>query len=299
MAERMVRVDDIELWTEDFGDRAKPTLLAVMGATMQGIQCPEPFCRMLAGGGYHVVRYDHRDTGRSTCLDFGSQPYDLRDLAADALGVLDAYGVRAAHVVGVSMGGMIGQLLALEHPDRVLTLTSIMSSPSGIEIGAGFAGRDAGTGLPGPTPELIAAFGAAYAVPPVDRASAIEARIAVARAAAGSLAPFDEEAERRLVGECWDRATDWAAADHHLEAIDAGPSRLGRLGAIGCPTLVVHGTEDPGLPLAHGEATAAAIPGAVLLPIAGMGHELPAAVWPDVTRAILDLAGTASRPGAS
>src|SRR5215831_14787974 len=130
MAERMVRANGIELWCEDFGDPGNPAVLLVMGAGGQGIMWPEEFCAALADAGFYVIRYDNRDTGHSTCVDFSKAPYTLSDMARDAIGLLDAFGIARAHVIGASMGGMIAQTLAIEHAGRLRTLTSIMSTPS-------------------------------------------------------------------------------------------------------------------------------------------------------------------------
>ncbi len=129
MTERMIDSNGIRLWTEDFGDPNDPTLLLVMGASAQGIQWPEPFIEAFVARGFYVIRYDNRDTGQSTCFDFATSPYTLDDLANDAVGVLDAYGVRAAHVAGASMGGMITQTLMIRYPHRLKSATIIMSSP--------------------------------------------------------------------------------------------------------------------------------------------------------------------------
>jgi pimeloyl-ACP methyl ester carboxylesterase len=122
-AEKTVRSGDLELWTESFGDASRPTVLLIMGVMNQGILWPDEFCAEIADSGYHVIRYDHRDTGQSSSVDFEEHPYTLDDLASDALKVLDGYGVEKAHVVGLSMGGFLAQLLALDHPDRILSLT--------------------------------------------------------------------------------------------------------------------------------------------------------------------------------
>src|SRR2546423_177171 len=129
MSERVVEANGIEIWTEDFGEPADPTVLLIMGASAQGIMWPEELCERLVEGGRHVIRYDNRDTGQSTCADFSQKTYTVKDMADDAVGVLDAYGVDRADVVGASMGGMIAQTVALEHPERVRSLTSIMSTP--------------------------------------------------------------------------------------------------------------------------------------------------------------------------
>src|SRR5262249_18339274 len=154
----------IDIWCEDFGNSREPALLLVMGAGGQALLWPDEFCAALAAAGRYVIRYDNRDTGQSTCFDFAQSPYTLSDMARDAVGVLDAFGIERAQVAGASMGGMIVQTLAIEHAPRLRTLTSIMSSPSGASIMKGMLGG--GAVLPGPAPKVLEAFQASLANPP-------------------------------------------------------------------------------------------------------------------------------------
>lgn len=287
MSERVIEANGCELWTEDFGDPAAPCVLLVMGATAQGILWPEEFCEALAAGGRHVIRYDNRDTGQSTCFDFSRQPYTLSDMARDAVGVLDAYGVPAAHVVGASMGGMIGQVLALEHRDRVLTLTLIMSSPASASIAAGMATGAAGA-LPGLAPRVLELMAATIANPPTTDAERIEAAVRQWSVLAGSADPPDEALLRAREARVLARARNIDAAQNHALAMALSPDRMDVLGQVDVPTLVIHGTDDPILPLPHGEALAALIKGARLLPIEGMGHDLPPRVAAPLMQALLE-----------
>jgi pimeloyl-ACP methyl ester carboxylesterase len=194
MTERTVRANGIEIWCEDFGSKSDPALLLVMGASAQGLLWPDEFCNALASAGRHVIRFDNRDTGQSTCFDFATSPYTLSDMARDAVGLLDALDIERAHVAGASMGGMIGQTLAIEHGPRLRTLTSIMSSPAGTSILTGMMGGV--SALPGPEPKVMEAVAASAANPPRTTAERIDAAVRLWRALSGSGEPFDEAAVR-------------------------------------------------------------------------------------------------------
>jgi len=265
----MLAIGDLELCVETFGSPQDPTILLIMGAAASMLHWDDAFCRDLADTGRHVVRYDHRDTGRSTAWPPGSAAYSLRDLVKDAVGVLDALQVARAHVVGMSMGAAIGQLMALDHPDRVASLTLLASTPGG-------PGHDADD-LPGMTDELAAALlegpregEAEAATEPGDPVSEL---VDGERPFAGTL-PFDEPRWRSVAERSIARARSIASAENHY-AIDPGPPWRHRLPSVLAPTLVLHGTADPMLPLAHGEALAREISGARLLTLAGAGHEPP------------------------
>jgi pimeloyl-ACP methyl ester carboxylesterase len=234
-----------------------------------------------------VIRYDNRDTGQSTCLDFAQSPYDLSDMARDAIGVLDAFGIARAHVAGASMGGMIGQTLAIEHSGRLRSLTSIMSSPAGAGIMRAIMGGGTAA-LPGPAPEVIEVMQASLANPPRTPAQRIEASVRMWRALAGSGEPFDEAAVREREARVLARAKNPDAAQNHQLAIGSSPDRDELLRKVTVPTLVIHGSDDPILPLPHGRATADAIPGARFLVIEGMGHDIPARAQKEIARAILE-----------
>ena len=286
MTERTVKANGIEIWCEDFGAASDPAVLLVMGAGGQGILWPDEYCRALAADGRRVIRYDNRDTGQSTCVDFSQHPYTVEDLARDAIGVLDALGVEQAHVVGASMGGMIAQTLAIEYPQRVLTLVSIMSTP----LGQGFTRLMSGeTGsLPGPSPRVTEALAAHGPGGSATREERIEATVNIARMLAGGRDPFDEAVTRMLEARLWARARNPDAGMNHILAVSASKDRMEGLAGLAIPTLVIHGTDDLSLPLPHGRATAEAIPGARLLVIEGMGHALPIFARQQLVDAILD-----------
>jgi pimeloyl-ACP methyl ester carboxylesterase len=283
------RANGIELEYDTFGSAGDPTLLLIMGFGAPMILWREGFCEMLAARGLHVVRFDNRDCGLSTHLDHlavaddlasvGSAgllgepvaaPYTLSDMAQDAVGLLDFLGVRRAHVAGASMGGMIAQTLALEHPERVRTLISIFSTTGAAD-------------MPPPKPEAMAAL---LAPVETDRAKAIERGLAMSRALGSPGYPFDEADERALLERMFDRGMSAAGNARQLRAVAAAPSRREKLGALRMPTLVIHGVEDPIVRIEAGRDTAAAIPGAELLEIEGMGHDLPRALWPTLVDAI-------------
>ncbi len=282
MAERIIDSNGIRLWTEDFGDRRNPTLLLVMGASAQGIQWPEAFIQPFVDKGFHVIRFDNRDTGQSSCFDFAKQPYNLDDLANDAVGVLDAYDVDAAHVAGASMGGMITQTLMIRQPKRVRSATIIMSSPlAGSVDGVPMLHSD---DLEGPDPKWLGEMMQLQtSMPTSTPAELIDMRVAMFTKLAGRL-PVDTAGLRDIATREVGRAINFAAQANHSLAIGASSpnDRRPLLRETSIPTLVVHGTDDPILPYPHGKALAEAIPGAKLLTIDGMGHDLPVQVWPQI-----------------
>ena len=289
MAERTIQGNGIEIWTEDFGRASDPLILLIMGASGQGILWRDEMCQALAGGGRYVIRYDNRDVGQTTCFDFEKDPYTVGDMARDAVALLDAYGIDKAHAVGASMGGMIGQTLAIEHPERLHTLTSIMSSPAGGAVAQAIAGEGTGEeALPAPEPELIELVIRQTQSPPTTRDQKIANKVDLFRVLAGSLGSFDEKETLALFTREYERARDWDAQQNHGLAVQASPDRRAALANVATPTLVIHGTEDKILPYGHGVATAQAIPGAELLTIEGMGHDFPEPAAERMQAAILE-----------
>ena len=292
----IARANGIEIAYDTFGAAGAPPLLLIMGLGAQMILWDEDFCAALAARGHHVIRFDNRDVGLSTKLaDHGAPnlmtamstffmrgtvdaPYTLSDMAADAAGLLDVLEIEAAHVVGASLGGMIAQTLAIEHPHRVRTLTSIMSTTGH---------RD----LPPGRPEAMAVLMTPAAE---DREGSIGRALKVFRTIGSPGFPFDEARVRRVAGLSYDRCFHPAGVARQMVAILASGSRHERLGSVGVPSLVIHGADDPLLPVEGGIDTAQAIPGAELLIIEGMGHDLPRAVWPRLIDAISAL--TAREP---
>jgi len=258
-----VKVDGAELCVETFGDPADPAVLLIGGGGQSLDWWETDFCRLLERGGRRVIRYDHRDVGRSTGSPRGEPAYTANDLTTDPLRILDALGIGRAHVVGMSMGGGIAQSIAIQHPARLASLTLVATSPLGDD-------------LPGPAPAVVASFENPVPEPDWnDRAQQIEYRVDIERPYVGSLG-FDESQVRRLATQEVDRAGGLGAGltNHFLAEGGEEDLRSGLVG-IDVPTLVLHGTDDPMFPLPHGEALASEIPDAVLVPVPGMGHEIP------------------------
>lgn len=281
MGQRLVQVGAVELCAESVGDPAAPTLLLVSGAAESMDGWDVELCRRLAGEGRHVVRYDHRDTGRSTTGTPGAPTYDGWQLARDCADLVDALGAGPVHLVGISMGGGIGQWIALHRPELLASLTLVATTA------AGGVDRDA---LPGPSPAVRTYFESPPPDPDwTDVGSYVDWVMVGQSAFAGTIA-LDEERLRALATAAHARSTDPAAAGNHWLVVggdgDDEPLDVHR---ITTPTLVVHGSEDPLFPLPHGRALAAAIPGASLLVVPGMGHQVPPPeTWDLVVPALLE-----------
>ncbi|MEU5989853.1 alpha/beta fold hydrolase [Spirillospora sp. NPDC047418] len=279
MAERLIEASGVEICTESFGDPADPPILLIMGIGASMLWWEEGFCRMLADGGRYVVRYDHRDTGRSTTYEPGHPGYTNLDLVDDAAAVLDAYAIPSAHVVGVSAGGALAQLLALDHPGRVLSLTPISTSPA----------LPGGPALPPPAEEFGRFFSTAK-VDWSDTASVIDYLAAYDVMLAGTERPPDETAIRALVRRDVNRARDIRAIQNH-DAIPEADRHREPLSSVAVPTVVIHGTADPMFPIEHGEALAEEIPGAAFVRLKGAGHGLKRPDWETVAHTILTHTG--------
>jgi pimeloyl-ACP methyl ester carboxylesterase len=276
MTERLIQVDGVELCTEAFGDPRDVPILLIMGTGASMLWWDEGFCRMLADGGRYVIRYDHRDTGRSMTCEPGRPEYTGADLVADAARVLDAYELPAANVVGVSAGGALAQLLALDAPDRVSSLV-LISTCAAVAVDRQ---------LPGSTEEF-GRFLSTATVDWSDRDSVVDYLVDYSRVLAGGERPFDEAAARGLIRRDVQRARDVAALQNHGLIADGG-HRSEPLSFIAAPTLVIHGTADPMFLIGHGEALAEEIPGARLLRLEGAGHGVERADWEAVVGAILE-----------
>ena len=292
MAEQVAQVGDLEICYETFGSADDPALLLVMGLGTQMIAWPVGFCRQLAERGFHVIRYDNRDTGRSTHLRQYSAPttkqlllrdksaarYSLADMAADGIGLLDHLGIERAHVAGASMGGMIAQTMAARHPDRVLSLASIMSN-------TGHRWK----GMPG-----LRVYPVFLRRPAANREGAVESSVSVFRLIGSPGFPFDEEETRKAAALSYERGYDPAGTGRQLAAILAAGDRAAELRGISAPTVVIHGSKDRMVRPSGGRATAAAIPGARLVMIEGMGHDLPRGAWDRIVDTIVANAERAS-----
>jgi pimeloyl-ACP methyl ester carboxylesterase len=285
-----VRANGIELDYDTFGSRGDPALLLIMGFSVQKIWWDEEFCELLAGRGFFVIRFDNRDVGLSTKIEGGPFPdlaaalagdaasaaYTLDDMADDAAGLLDALDISAAHVVGASMGGYIAQCLVLRHPDKVLSLCSIMSSTGDRSVGQ-------------PSAEALAVL---LQPPPQTRDEAMDRAVATAKVIGSPGFALDEDRLRRRAARAWDRCHYPIGAARQLVAIMASPDRTAPLRQVRVPTLVIHGEADPLVGPSGGRATAEAIPHARLLTVPGMGHDLPPETWPLIAGAIVDNAAS-------
>lgn len=269
-----------QLCVETIGDRADPAVILVGAATWSMDWWEDDLCHRLAARGRLVVRYDQRDTGGSTSYPRGAPGYTGADLVRDVVAVLDGIGIERTHVVGLSMGGGVAQRMAIEHRARVASLTLLSTSPIDPGVGA----------LPGPTPEILATFSSAAPVPAWhDREAVIEHIVAGERPYAGP-GSFDASRVRTLAGRVFDRTDDMGATMTNHFLLEPGSSEDHRSHQLaGVPTLVLHGTADPLFPIEHGEALAASIPGARLLPLEGVGHQLPPPhLWSLVVDAIVE-----------
>ena len=275
---RIVEVNGVGLCVDTTGDPSDPAILLIggMGASMDWWE--EEFCERLAAGGRFVIRYDHRDTGQSVSYPAGAPGYTGADLAADAAGVLDAFGRRSAHLAGISMGGALAQQVALAHPDRVDSLVLFSTSPA----------VPVRSELPPMSEGLRAWFAAEVPWPDwAERAAVIDYLTGYERRLEGA-DYFDEAHVRGLVARIVDRTRNMAASVMNHALAEDGELARCPLGTIAAPVLVVHGTADPMFPFGHAEALAREIPQATLLPLAGVGHQMPPrAWWPTVIAAML------------
>jgi pimeloyl-ACP methyl ester carboxylesterase len=273
----------IKLAYEEFGDPADPPVLLIMGLGTQMLGWHTDFCGLLAERGLHVIRFDNRDVGLSTKIRTGPRPriwaallgntrsasYTLNDMADDAAGLLDHLGIDSAHVMGASMGGMIGQTMAIRHPARVRSLVSIMSTTGDRRVGRA---------------RLVVLRFLMRPVP-ARRHRYIERMVRTFRAIGSPGYPLDEERVRRLAATSYDRCFHPAGTARQLVGILASGNRTEALRGVRAPTLVIHGADDPLVGVSGGKATAAAIPGAQLMVLPGMGHDLPEALWPTIVDA--------------
>lgn len=278
--EKVIQANGINLAYDTFGEPTDPAMLLIMGLGAQMISWDERFCKLLAGRGYWVIRFDNRDIGLSS--HFGRAgipdiprllsgeptevPYKLIDMAQDAIGLMDALKIEKAHLVGASMGGMIAQTITIHYPERVLSLTSMISTTSDPQ-------------LPPARPEAQSLL---FAPSPLERAEFIEYEVMFSHTLGGSRFPIDETRVREIAERVFERGVDPGGVARQFAAIIASGSRTVALKSVQTPTLVIHGSADPLIPVEAGIATAKAIPGSKLEIIEGMGHELPPQIWPQL-----------------
>jgi pimeloyl-ACP methyl ester carboxylesterase len=287
--EQLASANDIQINYDSFGDKSHPAIVLIMGLATQMIYWDEEFCKLLASQGYWVIRFDNRDIGKSTWLDSLPAPsvgallanavfkrslgaaYLLSDMMNDTLGLLDALGIESAHIVGVSMGGMIAQEIAIHHPHRVKTLTSIMSTTGNKKL-----------------PKPSAAFSLKMLKPPPkDVNKAITYGMHVWRIIQGDFYPFDQQKVLGLIKRALQRGFNPAGNGRQLAAILDSPDRTAALHTLKVPSLILHGEDDPLVLVACGHATANAIPNSKIKTYPGMGHTIPSQLYNDITRQIL------------
>jgi pimeloyl-ACP methyl ester carboxylesterase len=287
MAEERAPANGIELVYETIGDRSNPPLLLIMGLGTQLIHWDTELCHRFAERGFFVIRFDNRDAGRSTQIHARvpnlvramagfkvDAPYRLDDMAEDAFGLLDHLGIEATHVAGASMGGMIGQTMAIRRPERVLSLTSIMSTTGERRVGR---------------PKLRV-WSVLLRRAPSDKDSYVEYFVRVFRMIGSKGFPADDDRIRALAAASYERGHHPAGTGRQLAAIMASGDRTERLRQVRVPTTVFHGRSDPLVPFRAGRATAEAIPAARLIAIPGMGHDLPREIWPQLVDAVAETA---------
>jgi pimeloyl-ACP methyl ester carboxylesterase len=292
--EEIARVNGMEIAYERMGDPSNPPLLLVMGLGMQLIHWDRELCDLLVGRGFHVIRFDNRDVGHSTKINAPvpdvrramlglhiDAPYLLGDMADDAVGLLDHLGIQAAHVVGASMGGMIAQTIAIKHPERVLSLTSIMSTTGERRVGR---------------PKLRV-WSVLMRRAPRQKQGFVDHFVRVFKMIGSRGFAFDEERIRELASATYERDHDATGTGRQLAAILASGDRTAELRSVRVPTTVIHGRDDPLVPFRGGRATAEAIPDARLIAVPGMGHDLPREIWPQVVDAVAETAGRAAPAG--
>jgi pimeloyl-ACP methyl ester carboxylesterase len=293
MAESSCHVGDIEICYETFGDPGDPAMLLIMGLGTQMVAWHDDFCGQLAGRGFFVIRHDNRDIGRSTHLDGAPTPslvqlatrdkrsaYTLADMANDSVGVLDHLGIERAHIVGASMGGMIAQTIAIRHPERTLSLVSIMSN-----TGSFWTGQPA-----------LTMYAVLLKPSPRDREKFIQHAVDMFTRIGGSGYEPDVEDLREIATKSYDRGHDPQGSQRQLAAIVADRDRSPQLRRLTVPATVIHGADDKLVRPSGGRATARAIPGSRLVEIRGMGHGLPRGAWPQIIGAIADTAARAATP---
>jgi pimeloyl-ACP methyl ester carboxylesterase len=277
MNTKTVSTTGVEIATEAFGDPVNPHVLLIMGAMASMLWWPEEFCRKLASAGRHVIRYDNRDTGRSTKYAPGKPAYSIDDMADDAIRVLDGHGVGAVHIVGMSMGGMIAQIVALAHARRVLSLTAVSTSPIGTDT----------SHLPQTTEAYREHSAGGEKIDWADRSQVIDFVVKDARMLAGTAHPFDEAQIRKFIEQDYDRSGGYLSATNHF-MLKSEIDWKGRLRELQASLLVIHGTADPIFPVKHGAAFADTVPGTRLVRLEGGGHELHRDDWSEIVAAILE-----------
>lgn len=273
--QKVVQANGLEFWTETFGKKEDPALLLIMGSGGQGLLWHQKFCEQLADKGFFVIRYDNRDVGLSSTIDYQKSPYNLLDMAKDATAILDDYGIQKAHIVGGSMGGLITMLMGAHFPDRVSTLTLLVTTSDMRSNLNALQEKPLNSPLSPPRPAILAWVKDYLANPPKTLAEKVNKFLEGGRINNGSKTLFDEELNHQLALQSFLRERNPESVSNHLKAVEASYDlHKQSAGKIQTPTLILHGDEDPIFPLDHGEALKQVIPHAQLEIIPGMGHAL-------------------------
>lgn len=272
---RSVETPSGKIATQSFGSRSNPALLLIMGATASMLGWPEALCAALVNQGFHVVRFDHRDTGRSSTHPPGEVTYSVEDMADDVVAIMDAYGFQNATIMGMSLGGYIAQMVALDHPQRVNALVLVSSEPLGWD----------GPVLPHISQRILDHFDTLSALDWSDRTAVGEFLLEIERLSAGAYKNFDEYAARAKIEEVLNR-TDSPASMFNHAMVSTREDWTGRFRDISCKVLVVHGAEDPVLPIDNGRALSEGIIGARLMVLDGVGHEIPNDLTPQIAESV-------------
>ena len=277
MKQQLLQVNKVDIYTESFGNPKDPAVLLIMGAMSSLDWWDEEFCQQLAEQGRYVIRYDHRDLGKSTFYKPGTSNYTITDLADDAIGILDAYSIEKAHITGMSLGGMIGQIMAVKYPERVLSLTIIASSVFGTEQEK----------LPQMDQSILDYHAKSASIDWSDREASISYLAEGWKTLSGSK-PFEKERMYRLAEREFSRSRQIQSRFNYV-LLGGGEEYLDRMGEIRVPAIIIHGTHDPALPFEHGLALAKAIPHAELVPLEGTGHEIHSEDWVRIIESIIKI----------
>lgn len=278
MESKVIHIGPIEIFTESFGLPQDPAVLLIMGATAQGVMWHDDFCETLAGSGFFVIRYDHRDTGKSSRIDYANQPYYLHDLASDALSILDLHGIKSAHFVGASMGGQVAQTIAIHNSDRVSTLTCIMSTPNHLVFVDGFEGKDVTHhGLPASNPKILKYYQAILGI----KAATQDEALALHKEALQQIMALPEHMVevRMFEGRILKRLKSLTHIHNHSLALAASKDLHEDLHRISLPSLIIHGSEDFILPIEHGRKLAHLIKDSNFIEYKHMGHCFSAKIF--------------------
>jgi pimeloyl-ACP methyl ester carboxylesterase len=288
--QKVVQANGLEFWTESFGDKSNPAVLLIMGSGAQGLFWHQKFCEQLADKGFFVIRYDHRDVGLSSSIDYQKSPYTLLDMSKDAVAILDAYQIKKAHIVGMSLGGLIAMLIDEHNHDRVESLTLMMTSGDMRSNLTAIQGKKSPSSLSAPSSEFLAWIRSYVTDPPITPADRINKFIEGARIVNGSKVAYDEQLGQQLALQSFSRTKDPLKMFNHIAALDASfdlykdsPSH------VKAPTVIIHGDQDPVLPLDHAQALKKAIPQAELVVVQDMGHALNAKFYDLIIGKIVEL----------